>query len=916
MGKPQKPAPTFQFTDPTVESRFQQAKGVPKPSMPEKIRATTEKLWHDITRTYENLPNRPEFAETKMALKTLEKQRPVAVDSTLRELRDIMGHDDPVNHDLFSRKVILDDLTQEANAGRDLPFGFTKDSLNAENVRLNGEIAKTPGIQASIARRKAAWDNLKNEYSQAMKDPAVGFNVEDRLTKEDYFRHQVLEHARARSVYGTGKKLQTPAQRGFLKQRHGSEMDINTDYLQAETEVMAQMRYDIEVAKTMKRIHDSSAIEDRVLADAKAKGVKDWREAIPEGYTTWQPREGNVFYLSKSIPERIAEQILDGTLDDMGIVADNIKKSMSIGAKRKEWVVPNEVAATLDGMLKNRPEPAALHRGLRKIQRGWKQWILGSPRRAFKYNVRNMSGDAEATFVGNMSGFKKTPRAMAEVYDLYLTDKPMSPEMNKFFKRGGLETTLQAQELGEIKNLRQFRDLYEQEKGGAFKLPEKTWKGYWRGIRLANDFRESILRYSNFLDYREQMLSNPEGRPKNFGASLREEIMALKSIDDRAFRLSNELIGAYDEISVAGNKLREYCYPFWSWKELNFRRYVRLAKNAALDGKAAGQLGKMALAKAPIMALRLGRFAVKATAMWSMLEAWNHLMYPDLEAKLSDDQKEQPHIILGRDKDGKTIHFNRLGMLGDFIEWFGVDALPGAIHKVASGRKSMKDAAVEMAGAPANTIFQGLSPFYKAPFEMILRKELFPDIFNPKTIRDRGLYFAKQMGLQDEYIALTKIPGEPYKKSFSKAFVYKEDPEEAAYRNVKDMVGDYLSKIGRRGSGEANITPRGNALYYAKLSRKFGDKESEAKFLKEYAQLFIGEEGLSGQAPESTLKKMASAIANSYRSLSPLFGLPKQYYADFGKTLSPEDRKTLALALKFYNETLIGGSRINAEDIE
>ena len=80
---------------------------------------------------------------------------------------------------------------------------------------------------------------------------AVGFNVEKPLEEEDYYHHQVLEYANAKGIMGTGKKLRLATGRGFLKQRGGSSFDINSDYLQAEFEVMAQMIMDAEVAKTI-----------------------------------------------------------------------------------------------------------------------------------------------------------------------------------------------------------------------------------------------------------------------------------------------------------------------------------------------------------------------------------------------------------------------------------------------------------------------------------------------------------------------------------------------------------------------------------------------------------------------------------------------------------------------------------------
>ena len=62
---------------------------------------------------------------------------------------------------------------------------------------------------------------------------------------------------------GAGKRLRTPTNRGFLRQRKGSTFDINTDYLQAEFEVMSQMHYDTEIAKTILMVKEHYDIVDQ-----------------------------------------------------------------------------------------------------------------------------------------------------------------------------------------------------------------------------------------------------------------------------------------------------------------------------------------------------------------------------------------------------------------------------------------------------------------------------------------------------------------------------------------------------------------------------------------------------------------------------------------------------------------------------
>lgn len=901
----------FKF-EPEIESRFESAKGVKKASIPEQARNVLVSAKNKITRTYEHLPNTAEFIELKTSLKTLAKQGGVSSDKAIRTMQGITIRLDKSSQDLFRRKVILDDLAREVEAGHDLPFGFTKDILKTEKARLDSVVGTKLEVLDAIKKRNRLWDALKNDYVYWAKK--AGVDLESKITKEDYFRHQVLQYARNKGIAHTGKRLRIPSKREFLKERKGSEFDINTDYFEAEYEVMAQMLYDIEIYKAVDRIGKKYDISAKVKADAKKQSFDDWHEAIPEGYVAWQPREGNVFYMADTIPARIAEQILDGTLTEMGVVREKLTKSLSMGRKRMEWVIKEEAAKTLNDLTQRTP-PSWLTRLSKNALRLWKVWTLISPRRFAKYNIRNMTGDADAAFVGNPRGFKKMPKAIEELMDIYSADRPMPKEMREWFDRGGMETTLQAQELGDIKALRTFQKFYES-KGGIEKIPERAWKKYWRTARLTTDFREAILRYANYLDYLEQMKKNPGGKPNNFGASIPEEIMGLSDIRDRAFRLSNELLGAYDEISVFGQALRNHVYPFWSWKELNFKRYIRLFKNAAKDNGVASTVGRKLLStglRTPYMALRVGKFAIKATAFWSLLQVWNHTMFPEEEKLLPKEVKGRAHIIFGQDKEGNIVYFTRLGALTDFLEWFGLDVAPNLVSSFLSGKKSMKDIATEMAKAPVNQVVQGLSPFYKIPLELATRRSLFPDVFEPGTVRDRGLHFARGLALENEYKAIMGKPGKPYIETLPLSAVYKVNPLEAAYHEIYDIKNEYLKGFGKRGEGFW-LTPRGSALYDMKLAHRYGDKEAERKAHNAYIQYHLIEYAETGKSEEDTAKSIVNGIISTLVNMHPLSGMNKNERKTFVEGLNVEEKELLAKAIKFYTETLIGTTPFEEEE--
>ena len=1105
----QPPRPTIKIENKEANKRFDASQGMPQESGKLKEYLTT--LWHQISRAFEHLPAGQRFEPVRFQLLELKKQVGVANDKTLRILQGLTSKMDKPAYTLFRHKVIFDDLineaeVQEVTEEQVLWFGMTIGEMKDHMVKINEEMEFYPEVGEAVQLRHDLWAGFKDDYIKAMKD--IGYNVEKKLQKEDYYRHMVIKYAEEKYKANMGKKKVTmPTKASYLRQRGNTSLDINTEFIEAEYEIMARMLYDIERAKFFKMLDDKynlvkelkrQAIEvndanimplfremaeqwndnanikrddytgedvyrqtlnkkqamaitklagmavngvlpdnngmyrglisdliesyydedgmkrDEILplsnqssnqlyryaawilktsdkADIEGRSITDlkdvpsdivgyqvrlpgkegfgkvvayhaqkgmakvnitdketktvstreyritdlkligkgnnagtpamaaamlfkgraekqkflkenlgekyvtWEKLIPEGYSQLKQKEGTIFYFADSIESKQAEMLYSGMVEELGIKQEDLQRVMVMGGQIKDYVIPDEIILTIDNLDPYKASKNILGQSLRATQRAWKVYQLISPRRFFKYNIRNLSGDADALFVGNPGAFKKVPQAVKELYPVFRKDRSMTPNMKDWFERGGFETLLQAQEIGEINQLKMFVDIIEREnKNGLIKKAGtqllKGWHGYWKTVRLSTDMREAILRYAAYLDFLEQMEKNAEGRPKTFAASYEDEVMALDDIKDRAFKLSNELLGAYDQVSVIGQGLREYLIPFWSWQEVNIKRYVKLMKNAARDDQLAGLVGRKLLVgvavRSPALALRVGRLALMATALWVLLTLWNNTFFPDEEKELSEDERRKPHVIFGRNKDGSISNFTRLGALQDFVDWFGVDA--GSIQDIRdilNGKMSIKEWAQNTGKNFLNKLGQGITPFIKAPVEAAAGKKFFPDVFEPQTVRDGWKNFFQSLSLDNEYALIKGLPSRPYNETFENLFYYNTDPKQVTYYATLDKRDEFKKKVLKKGSGSGESI-RGDALYNYKLAVRYKDKEAALKYLKEYA--------ING----GTLNGMI----RSYKMSHPLYGMTREQQVAFIKSLDKEDFVNLKKAMVYYQD--------------
>lgn len=913
----------FKFLDPEQERRWQEGKTIPQRTLLQSIGDFFKEAWYGITRTYINLPNTAEYVRAKDALKKLEVYRNVAADKIIRSMRGLTSKLTPGQYDLLSRKLFLEDLKETIELNPDLeylPQKFTPETVRAEIKRVNSKISTDSTIQEAMNWTRRLRSKVIFDYIKAMND--IGIDVSKYFKRSNYFRHLVIDYLQnPPPKFGTGKRLKATTYRDFFKKRQGgltgerareyelagkdiSAPDIITDFITAEFNVLSQLVYDTKVAKTIAEIWSTYDISPMLKTRAKERNIKDWTVLIPDGYTEWQPQPGNIFYSTLSIPEKVIRKLMES----QGVItgeelAEITKKVIALGPKRSSIVIPTELAKTLDNLKPNLPSD--YNNFIPKLTLLWKQWILSAPRRAIKYNLRNLTGDAEGIFLGNPRGFKQVPRAVKDIL-YYFQNKwdALSPEFKDWFERGGMESTLQSIELPQIRQMEAFSKLYESNKPSNLNI----LKHWFKIAKGGANFREAILRYANYLNYLEQMKSN-NGKPLNWGASKPEEIMALKDIRDRAWRLSNELLGAYDEVSHIGQWLRRHAVPFWSWNELNFRRTARLLLNSLRSEKDINKklkaLGLFTLKKSPFTMIRLGRFLLKASIPYLGLRYWNNVLHKEEEKSLPKDIRNRPHIIFGKTKRGEISYFSRIGALQDVLDWFGLDAIPEVIEDYRRGNKSLKEIALDITvKSPTNKLVQSVSPFWKIPAELISGQALFPDIYERRTIKNKIDHLMRSLDLHNEYRALTKVPGKPYKETLSEIFTYKVDPLESAYHEIYDLETDFLKKIGKGGQG-GWLNPKSLALYNMKRAINYRDEEAKKYYFKKYLEYNLVPLGIT-KTPDEVISGIMKGIAQSLENMMPLSRLNKREKKVFLDELTPEEKEKLLMAYKYYDEKIIG----------
>lgn len=617
---------------------------------------------------------------------------------------------------------------------------------------------------------------------------------------------------------------------------------------------------------------------------------KAWvKELLDKDYQTWvtiaksmsdthsihQPRRGNYFYTKEVINEDAfnkafndmivglvaGENGVDTTKDMKELFEQYSETIRQIGAAYEQWVIPNEIETTMNKVA-NPKEVSAVSQISRAILSAWKGWSTSvNPLRTVKFGVRNIFGDLDAVVAGNPKVVVYSKQAVEEIYQA-MKNKKYTPEFMEWVERGGYSSLIFANEMDTEMQDKLFSHLKHKEGLNIFKIPAELWQGYYNGVETAHNFREAILRYSAYLYFKNDIIKNG-GKVKDYVASNRYIVQGLQSVEDKAYQLSKDLLGAYDEVATMGQALRRHAIPFYSFTETNLKRYYRLFENIIMsDDNIPKKAGKLLLKSLMVNALTL------------LMVAWNKLVMDDEDDELPPSVRNIPHITLGKIGD-EVYAFRQLGSFSEILEWIGFEDYQWTEEDLT---------------APIDKAVGMITPVVKTPVELLTGLNFYPSITQPRAIRDKVEHLFSTLGVDDVYRVVAGKPTKGIGDIAKGAVTYTYDYKESAYYEILDIKREYQGDTDNTIYGQ---TPKSNALYYMKTAIRYKDKETALKYLEEYFE--------NGGT--------AKGISQSIAMLNPMYGYTSKDTIEKGqafvKSLSNDEKDKLKIAMNYYENDLM-----------
>lgn len=788
----------------------------------------------------------------------------------------------------FERYVILNDLMSDINRGKyteeetgnqkPLPWGYkTFDEVRQDAAAVKKYVEANPVIKDVVAARNKMMKDVRNALI------ANGLLSAETGNITDYFHHQVMEHRAKnpdkRNYPGLSISDARVKTIGAQKGRIGSDKAYNTNYLEAEFEVLAQTLEQLEVKSLLEQIGKEANIIDQVTDQAaEAFDINDdktqnWKQFIPPGHTQWRPLRGTVPYKSISDIEKAVESSITDPELANEIMEQTAFKTGSL------WVIPNDLAMQLNSMI-TREKENPIEQMLAGTVALWKVNALFNPFRAAKYMLNNAVGDIDIVMAYAPGILKYAPQATVEIWQNG-HGKPMSEDMREALHQRVIGSGMTVNELQDINNIGVFKAMQSTD----FNVVRK----YLETVTGINNFRENILRLAAYKYFKAQVKAGK----KVYGASKRKSIDAIVKPEDKAGRLAADLMIDYGNVSRTGAYFARHTFPFWRWVELNAPRYYQMFKNAAYEEersvtKTAAKIGlSVGLKGAKGAAVNYVKYAISMHILYALIKTWNMIFHPD-----EDDEEElvgdgRLYLILGKDEETGNVRKLRVtGAWTDVLSFFGLEDGPNKAKDVITGKNTIGKELKESGKTFVNRFAQGSFPVEKTVAEVLFGKTIYPDIFSTRPIRDKGEHIARNFAVDKPYNLLQGKPSKGIKDELKNFVSYSTNPGEASYYKIRNKVYDFLDENSiERPSGTP--TKRSNLLYYYKQSKKMGDEEAAKEWMDKYKKA-----GGTGNKIEDSIDKG--------RVLS---AIPKDLQSKFIQTLDEEDKQLLRKANKWYNET-------------
>jgi hypothetical protein len=278
---------------------------------------------------------------------------------------------------------------------------------------------------------------------------------------------------------------------------------------------------------------------------------------------------------------------------------------------------------------------------------------------------------------------------------------------------------------------------------------------------------------------------------------------------------------------------------------------------------------------------------------------WN--LWDDEEEDIPDSVKKDTHMIFGRDPEGHPIGFTRVGIADDVLDWAGLNGLPYQAREYLNGRMTLQEWAdeyffkykgytipVPFIKPSINKLAQGMAPWPKYAMELWSGKSMFPDVYNPRTIRNRGQYIARELGLLYPYNYVMDIPQPAISwRSALKLVAYTWEPKQTHYNAFRyDKVPMWVAEHSSRGRslGGFSESAEAEALYLIREAVKYDNRSALLRGIDEYKQA------------GGTVPNLDKAITR----LHPLGALKEAEWKVYRKSLSRKENAQLDQAILFW----------------
>lgn len=204
--------------------------------------------------------------------------------------------------DLFTRKVVLDDLRWEVVQEHELPFKMTPVDVARELAVIDRVLADRPDLLAKIRQRKLIARGIANRLVEA------GILHREQIKNPAYYRHQILDYARATVEEAKKPRKKRAIHSPKWAKRMGSSKNINA-ILEAEFEWLYKALTGLAEAELIKSIKtsDHNTRDEAVLA-ARQSNANGLREALAKDMVA------NAYFVRED--KETGEQIVSSLLND------------------------------------------------------------------------------------------------------------------------------------------------------------------------------------------------------------------------------------------------------------------------------------------------------------------------------------------------------------------------------------------------------------------------------------------------------------------------------------------------------------------------------------------------------------------------------------------------------------------------